>query len=199
MALAQQIINTENEEFYTNTKGSYTEQDYYEIPENVRAELINGRIIYNQAAPSRIHQTLLGELYTSIKNFIQAKNGSCRVYPAPFAVKLHENKNTIVEPDISIICDKDKLTDRGCTGAPDWIIEIVSPSNSSHDYITKLNLYWDAGVREYWIVNPDTREISVYNFDGREKVKMHTYTFDSEIKVGIYEDFTIDFRKIDLT
>lgn len=76
------------------------------------------------------------------------------MYPAPFAVKLNKNNQTIAEPDISVICDQNKLTDRGCTGAPDWIIEIVSPSNASHDYIRKLNLYADAGVREYWIVDP---------------------------------------------
>ena len=113
----------------------YTEEDYYNLSENVRAELIEGNLIYNQAAPSRIHQAILSELHTVINNYIKSKGGSCRVYPAPFAVKLRENCKTIVEPDISVICDKNKLTDRGCTGAPDWIIEIVSPSNSSHDYI----------------------------------------------------------------
>ncbi len=103
----------------------YTEEDYYNLSENVRAELIEGNLIYNQAAPSRIHQAILSELHTVINNYIKSKGGSCRVYPAPFAVKLRENCKTIVEPDISVICDKNKLTDRGCTGAPDWIIEIV--------------------------------------------------------------------------
>ena len=99
---------------------TYTEEDYYSLPEDVRAELIDGQLYY----------------------------------PAPFAVKpIEYDDKTIVEPDISVICDKNKLTDRGCTGAPDWIIEIISPSNSSHDYIRKLNLYADAGVREYWIVS----------------------------------------------
>ena len=125
----------------------YTEEDYYNLPENVRAELIEGNLIYNQAAPSRIHQTILGELHTVINNYIKSKDDSCRVYPTPFAVRLGEDRKTVVEPDISVICDKDKLTDRGCTGAPDWIIEIVSPGNSSHDYILKLNLYANAGVR----------------------------------------------------
>ena len=132
----------------------YTEDDYYNLPENVRAELIEGNLIYNQAAPSRIHQTILMELSGTIRDYLKSKGGSCRVYPAPFAVKLRKDRKTIVEPDISVICDRNKLTDRGCTGAPDWIIEIVSPSNSSHDYILKLNLYADAGVREYWIVDP---------------------------------------------
>ena len=79
--------------------------------------------------------------------YIKSKGGSCRVYPAPFAVKLFEDRDTVVEPDISVICDRDKLTDKGCSGAPDWIIEIISPSNPGHDYIRKLNLYADAGAR----------------------------------------------------
>ncbi len=130
----------------------YTEDDYNNLPEDVRAELIDGQIYY-QAAPSRIHQEILMELAGTIRDYIRSKGSPCKVYPASFAVKLSEDKN-IVEPDISVICNPDKLTDRGCTGAPDWIIEIVSPGNSSHDYIRKLNLYADTGVREYWIVNP---------------------------------------------
>lgn len=94
----------------------YTETDYYNLPEEVRAELLDGELIYNQAAPSRIHQTILSELHTVINNYIKSKGGSCRVYPAPFAVKLNKDRNTIVEPDISVICDRNKLTDRGCTG-----------------------------------------------------------------------------------
>lgn len=153
----------------------YTEDDYYNLSEGVRAELIEGDLIYNQAAPSRIHQTILGELYTVINNYIKSKDGSCRVYPAPFAVKLREDRKTIVEPDISVICDKNKLTDRGCTGAPDWIMEIVSPSNSSHDYILKLNLYANAGVREYWIVDPYKEHIFVYRLE-QEHFEVETYT-----------------------
>ena len=146
-----------------NAKESfYTEEDYYNTPENVRCELINGNLIYAQAAPSRLHQEILGELHSIIHAYIKSKGGKCKVYPAPFAVKLDKDKSNIVEPDISVICDTDKLTDRGCTGAPDWIIEIVSPYNRSHDYITKLNLYKDAGVKEYWIIDPTTSSILVY-------------------------------------
>lgn len=120
----------------------------------MRSALIDDQIFY-QAAPSRMHQRILSKLHQRKANYIDTKGGLCEVYPAPFAVKLHKDrKTTIVEPDISVICDRDKLTDKGCTGAPDWIIEIVSPGNSSHDYIRKLNLYADSGDREYWIVNP---------------------------------------------
>lgn len=175
----------------------YTEDDYYNLPEDVRAELIEGSLIYNQAAPSRIHQTILMELAGTIRNYLKAKGGACRVYPAPFAVKLSENRRTIVEPDISVICDRNKLTDRGCTGAPDWIIEIVSPGNSSHDYIYKLNLYANAGVREYWIVDPIKESVFVYYLES-EHFKAEAYTFRDKIKVNIYDDLCIDFSSLEL-
>ena len=165
----------------------YTEEDYYNLPENVRAELINGQIYY-MTAPSRIHQEILMFLSKTIANYIDSKKGPCKVYPAPFAVKLFsEDDRNVVEPDISVICDPNKLTDRGCTGAPDWIVEIVSPSNSSHDYIRKLNLYADAGIREYWIVNPIKESIFVYHLE-ETKFEAAAYTFQDKIKVNIYDD-----------
>lgn len=176
---------------------TYTEDDYYNLPEDVRAELIEGKLIYNQAAPSRLHQTILSELHTVINNYIKSKGGFCRVYPVPFAVRLRADRKTIVEPDISVICDRSKLTDRGCTGAPDWIIEIVSPGNSSHDYVLKLNLYANAGVREYWIVDPARKSIFVYYLE-QEHFKAEAYTFQDTIPVNIYDDFHIDFSELDL-
>ena len=176
---------------------SYTEEDYYNLPEDVRAELIDGYLVYNQAAPSRMHQTILMELSGTIREYIKSKHGPCKVYPAPFAVKLKKDSETIVEPDISVICDHNKLTDRGCTGSPDWIIEIVSPSNSSYDYITKLNLYNDAGVREYWIVDPSKESVFVYYLEQTD-FKVETYTFGDTIKVNIYEDLYNNFAELDL-
>ena len=129
--------------------------------------------------------------------YIDAKNGRCKIYPAPFAVKLFNDEKNVVEPDISVICDRNKLTDRGCTGAPDWIIEIVSPSNSSHDYILKLNLYANTGVREYWIVDPYKERIFVYHLE-QDHFEVETYTFHDCIPVGIYADLQIDFASLDL-
>ena len=97
-----------------------------------------------------------------------------------------------MEPDISVICDKNKLNDKGCSGAPDWIIEIVSPSSRRMDYYIKLFKYRAAGVREYWIVDPDKNRIMVYNFDNEDTAD---YTFSDIVKVGIYEDFSIDFSQ----
>lgn len=174
-----------------------TEDDYYNLSEDVRAELINGQIYYH-AAPSRIHQEVLMELAGTIRNYIRDKNGPCKVYPAPFAVKLSaEEGTTIVEPDISVICNPDKLTDRGCTGAPDWIIEIVSPCNSSHDYVLKLNKYMTAGVREYWIVNPQAYTVLVYHFE-EANLTPKAYTFNDRIKVNIYDDLYLDFKVFNL-
>lgn len=175
----------------------YTEEDYYNLPENVRAELIDGQIYY-MSAPSRIHQEILSYLHLEIGNYLRSQKGSCKVYPAPFAVKLFsEDDRNVVEPDISVICDPNKLTDRGCTGAPDWIVEIVSPSNSSHDYIRKLNLYADAGIREYWIVNPIKESIFVYHLE-ETKFEAAAYTFQDKIKVNIYDDLWIDFTGLGL-
>lgn len=174
----------------------FTEEDYYRLPENIRAELIDGQF-FSQAAPSRIHQEILSALHGTIFNHIQTKGGSCKVYPAPFAVKLFNDDKTIVEPDISVICDQGKLTDKGCTGAPDWIIEIVSPGNPAHDYVRKLNLYLDAGVREYWIVDPMQETIHVYCL-AEDQFKMASYTFQDKIKAGIYDDLWIDLKELGL-
>ena len=177
-------------------KKIYTEEDYYHLPEGVRAELIDGQI-YDQAAPSRIHQNILMELAATIRDYIRLKNGFCKVYPAPFAVKLFNDRKTIVEPDISVICDPSKLTAQGGSGAPDWIIEIVSPGNPEHDFIFKLNLYAKAGVREYWIVDPRNEIVLVYYLEQKD-LSVKTYTFQDKINVNVYEDFTIDFQKLDL-
>jgi len=175
---------------------TYTEEDYYSLPEDVRAELIDGQIYY-MAAPSRIHQKILGILHATIYNYINSQNGSCEVYPAPFAVKLFDDKETIVEPDLSVICDPNKLTDKGCSGAPDWIIEIISPSNPGHDYIRKLNLYANAGVREYWIVDPQNKAILVFFFE-KTAFEELSYTFHDKIKANIFHDLSIDFQKLPL-
>ena len=174
----------------------YTEEDYNNLPENVRAELIDGQLYY-MSAPSRIHQKILMTLSKTIANYIDSKEGSCEIYPAPFAVKLFDNRDDTVEPDISVICDPDKLTDRGCSGAPDWIIEIISPSNPAHDYVRKLNLYADAGVREYWIINPEKQTILVYFFEQTD-FDVRQYTFHDKIKVNIYDDLWIDFKELNL-
>lgn len=172
----------------------YTIEDIYNLPDGQRAELIDGEL-YMMATPSRVHQKIVMTLSNSIFNYIQSKNGDCEVYPAPFAVFLNANDEIYLEPDISVICDKNKLTDEGCKGAPDWIIEIVSPSSRPMDYNKKLFKYRTAGVREYWIVDPIKQQIIVYNF---EHDTYEEYSFSDKVKAGIYEDFEIDFAGINV-
>lgn len=172
----------------------YTIDDVYNLPDGKRAELIDGEL-YMLAAPGRIHQRLVMLLSNSIFNYIESKSGNCEVYSLPFAVFLNANNEIYIEPDISVICDKDKLTDQGCMGAPDWVIEIVSPSSMRMDYYVKLFKYRTAGVREYWIVDSEKKRITVYNF---ENDTVEEFSFSDKVKAGIYEDLKIDFSKINI-
>lgn len=174
-------------------ENNYTTKDIYELPEGQRAELIDGTI-YDMAPPSRMHQTLVGEIYATIRNYIRSNNGECKVYLAPFAVFLNEDDKTYVEPDVSVICNPNKLDDRGCNGAPDWIIEVVSPGSQRMDYMTKLFKYRTAGVREYWIINPMTETVQTYLFEEIEDSVQ--YTFNDEIPVGIYPEFRINIAEL---
>lgn len=121
-------------------KNSYTSKDYWNLPDGQRAELINGQF-YNMAPQSRIHQEISYQISRLLVNYIESNSGKCHVYPAPFAVNLDADDKDWVEPDISVICDPNKLTDRGCSGAPDLIFEIVSPSSRRMDYNIKNALY----------------------------------------------------------
>lgn len=171
----------------------YTSEDYWSLPEGTRAELIDGKF-YDMAPPSRIHQKLVFSISRVIGNYIADHHESCEVYPAPFAINLDADDKDWVEPDISVICDPDKLTDRGCSGAPDLIFEIVSPSSRRMDYNQKNALYANAGVREYWIVDPVKERVTVYHYE--DDAAPAIYTFDHEIPVGIYPGLTIKIRDL---
>ena len=170
-----------------------TLEQYDALPEDNRAEVFDG-IIYAMASPSQDHQTISMELSTILNTYIKEKKGPCRVFHAPFDVKLSDQPLTIVQPDLMIICNKDKLDGKRCNGAPDFIIEIVSPGNPADDYIRKLYYYKNAGVREYWIVDPRRKNVTVNYFEGN--MFSVPYSFDSVIKVNIYEDLFINFSDI---
>lgn len=173
----------------------YTIDDIYDLPEGVRAELIKGEIYYMSPAPNRIHQKLVLHLSRIISEYILQNKGNCEVYPAPFAVFLNvENQTNYVEPDISLICDTDKLNDKGCDGAPDWIIEIVSPGNPVHDYIKKLNLYELAGVREYWIIDPIKETTTVYLFG--DDFSIDVIPFSENLTPAIFNDLKINIAEL---
>ncbi len=173
----------------------FTIDDIYSLPEGTRAELIDGQIYY-MAPPTRIHQKISGALYSIIYQYIQSHKGNCEVYAAPFAVFLNKDTQNYVEPDISVICDTNKLNDKGCSGAPDWIIEIVSPSSIQMDYMLKLFRYRRAGVREYWIVDPLKNRIFVYYFEGTDEGTISEYSFSDTVKAQIYDDLEINFSEI---
>ncbi len=170
-----------------------TSEDYWNLPDNRRAELING-VLYDMAPPIRIHQDLVMELSATLRNYIRSHGGGCKVYPAPFAVDLNADDKTYVEPDISVICSRGKLTARGCKGAPDFIVEIVSPGSRKMDYSTKNALYSDAGVREYWIVDPAKERSTIYRYE--EDAAPMIVPFHQAITVGIYGDLQITIAEL---
>jgi Uma2 family endonuclease len=149
----------------------YTYADYLSWDGKERYEIIDGEA-YMMAPPSRLHQDVSRELMGALWEFLKGK--PCKVYAAPFGVRLNpapdNSDDTVVEPDIVVVCDPAKLDDRGCNGAPDLIVEILSPSNFRYDWVIKFNKYREAGVREYWVVDPVSKIITVYVLKHKEYV-----------------------------
>ena len=171
----------------------FTIKDIFVMPEGERAELVDGEL-YMMTPPTYIHQNLLTNISTHINNYIDAHQGSCEVLVAPFAVYLSDNNRNYLEPDILVVCDKDKLQEDGCHGAPDWIIEIASPSSIDYDKGVKLFKYRNSGIKEYWLVNPMEEETYVYQFG--KKPECTTYSFDTPVPSGLYADFSLSVRDI---
>ena len=144
----------------------HTYGDYLGWPEDVRYELIDGVAYLMSPAPSRVHQEIVGELYGQIRNALQGN--PCRVYVAPFDVRLPKrgeadaDVDTVVQPDVLVVCDPGKLDERGMRGAPDWVIEVLSPATAGHDQTVKLAAYERAGVSEVWLVHPTDQVVTVY-------------------------------------
>lgn len=170
-----------------------TLEQYEALPENIRAEVFDG-IIYDMSSPSEIHQTISTELTTILNNYMKTKQNPCKVFHAPFDVKLSDEPLTIVQPDLMVVCDRSKLDQKRCNGAPDFIIEIVSPSNPADDYIRKLYHYKNAGVREYWIVDARRKTVTVNYFD--HDILNVPYSFDCSIKANIFDDLYVNFAEI---
>ncbi len=170
-----------------------TLEQYEALPDEKRMEVFDG-IVNDMASPSQIHQSISMQLSTVINNYILRKKGPCSIFSAPFDVKLSDSPLIIVQPDIMVVCDKNKLDEKRCNGAPDFIIEIVSPANPSDDYIRKLYYYKNYEVREYWIVDPRRKVITVNYFENN--IVSVQYPFDSVIKVNIFDDLLINFSDI---
>ena len=173
----------------------FTEEDYYALPDDRRAELIDG-ILYDMASPSISHQAISSEIFIEITSHIRKNGGKCRVFYAPCDVKLFpEEDGNIVQPDLLVVCDPDKIHPNRLEGAPDLIVEIVSPGNPAHDYVRKLDLYDRAGVREYWIVDPMRKKTMVYALE-KDSFSMNDYGFDETVPSQIFQGMSIDFKAI---
>lgn len=181
-------------------KTLYTFADILAWEENERLEIIRGEL-FMMATPSSAHQRISMELARQIANFLVGKK--CRIYPAPFAVRLFEQDgdtpkdvDTVVEPDISVLCDKHKIDKYGCKGAPDLIIEILSSSTRRHDRFVKLGLYQRAGVREYWIVNPEEKAVQVLLLENGYLLHHEEYGQTDIAKVNVLEGCFIELEKV---
>ncbi len=181
--------------YLVKKKGEYTLEDYYAIPDERRVELIDG-VIYDMASPSIMHQTILGELHLQFRACADSHGGDCRVLFSPCDVQLDNDNKTMVQPDLLVICRKFDIESPAFAGAPDLTVEILSPSTRSKDMLLKTYKYKNAGVREYWIVDPHREEILVYDFSD-ENLHPENYSFTDKIPIHISEgQCFIDFEKI---
>ncbi len=177
------------------TSTRQTADDYWNLPDGVRAELVNGKL-YDMAPPSYRHQMIAFGTAYALRRHVEAHGGPCKVVPAPFAVNLFNDGTTYLEPDVSVICDPSKIDDSGCNGAPDLVVEVVSPSSRRMDYLIKAARYEQAHVREYWIVDPVEQQTLVYRYDS-DRGWASTYPFDTPVPVGIW-DGALEIRISDL-
>ncbi len=182
-------------------KDRYTFADCLTWGEDERIEIIDGEAVMMAPSPATDHQLISGELFGQIHSYLKGKK--CKVISAPFDVRLFEQDgdgpedvDTVVVPDITVVCDPDKLDKHGCKGAPDMVVEILSPSTQRHDRLTKFNLYQRAGVREYWIVDPANRAVQSFVLeDGRYSVKEFG-TAGDKLRVNVLEDCVIDLSEV---
>ncbi|MDR1531458.1 MAG: Uma2 family endonuclease [Clostridiales bacterium] len=170
----------------------YTYEEWLSLDDGIRSELFDGKIAV-MPLPLRRHQEILSELHRQLANFLKGK--PCKVFPAPFAVRLTKDADTAVQPDITVICDPSKLTKEGCTGAPDMIVEISALSTSRCDKYVKFNTYLQAGVREYWIVDLEDETISVYTLKGSNYV-LHMYGKENNVNVSVLEGCIINLTDV---
>lgn len=179
----------------------YTLADALTWDEQERIELIYGYPVMVAPAPARNHQEASGELFGQLREYLKGKK--CKVYHAPFAVRPFERNgdnledvDTMVEPDITVVCDPSKLDDIGCKGAPDLVMEILSPSTQRHDKLTKFNLYQQAGVREYWIVDPASKSVQVFVLEDAHYAAKDFGAAGDKLNVNIFEDCVIDLSQV---
>ena len=189
------VAETPTPYIYKKKQGEYTLEDYYAIPDDRRVELIDG-VIYDMSAPQNLHQALSAELFTELKLFVRSRNGECMVYSAPFDVQLDRDDRTMVEPDIVVVCDREKLKRFGLYGEPDMIVEILSPATRRKDITVKFRKYLEAGVKEYWLVYPEEKKIVAYHDLQGDQIPT-VYSFEDTVPVHIWkEECLIDLAAV---
>lgn len=177
-----------------HTQGSYTIEDYYKLPDEKRVELIDG-YFYDMSSPTTSHQLFAGDVYRQIANYILQKGGTCIPFMSPIDVQLDCDEKTIVQPDVAILCDRDKMKRWGIYGAPDFVLEVISPSTKRKDYTKKLSKYMEAGVREYWILDMYQKNLLVYFFES--EICPVIYGLNQPVPVEIFNgELYIDFSNI---
>ncbi len=176
-------------------QGSYTIDDYFALPDDQRAELIDG-VFYDMAPPVPVHQLIGGEVYYQISSFIRSNHGSCIPFMSPIGVQLDRDNRTMVEPDVIVVCDESLIQNRNIYGAPDFVLEVISPSTKRKDFTKKLGKYENAGVREYWLIDPYERRVFVYFFED-ESCCPALYPIDAEIPVNLYDrELVVNLKEI---
>ncbi|MCD8067897.1 MAG: Uma2 family endonuclease [Lachnospiraceae bacterium] len=191
--LTAQMVSVTALQYGTKDQGEYTVEDYYALPDDQRVELIDG-FFFDMEAPGFMHQRAVGEIYRQIANYITDPQGSCLPFVAPVDVRLDCNNRTMVQPDVGIVCDRDKVKRWGIYGAPDFLIEVLSPSTQMKDRLIKKSKYRDAGVREYWMVDLRKRRVLVFVFESViDKGEPAIYGLGDHIPVRIYGgDLAVD-------
>ena len=171
------------------TEKHYTYADYLQWPDDTRYELIDGEAFRMAPTPPIEHQEIAGEVYCQLAN--QLDGQPCRPYIAPVDVRLPRKDeadaaiDTVVQPDVLVVCDPHKIDRRGVRGAPDWVLEVLSPSTAAHDQIAKRRTYERAGVREYWLVHPSDRTLTVYALDNGQYGRPDIYELKDETPIGV--------------
>lgn len=184
----------EEHSFTGRRQGSYTVEDYRRLPDDTRMELIDGRLYY-LAAPTTVHQLIISKLTARLDAYAEEHDGKCLVLTSPVDVQLDCDDKTMLQPDIIVVCDDSKILKKNIYGAPDMAVEVLSPTTRGIDQVLKFNKYWIAGVREYWIIDPEEERICVYDFAGMNPPVF--YSFDDVIPVGISGgELKVDFSKI---
>lgn len=176
--------------------GEYTIDDYYALPDDERVELIDG-VLYNMSSPTSMHQLIVSKIYVKLDNYIMSKKGKCVPIGAAVDVQLDCDDKTIVQPDVIVICNREKFKKGIVYGAPDFVVEVLSPSTKKRDKTLKVSKYLNAGVREYWIVDPKKKSITTYTDDGEDDYDIHIYSFEHEVPVHIFNnECKINFKEI---